>query len=152
MKKKGNAPPFCDWNPSGSTTTTDMKSVIYRFRDDFQWVGVKTEQYKKDDGGWAAVIRRTLVGGKGEKARFHLRYFEIEPGGRTSLERHQHEHVVICIRGQGIVRIGEERHTVKPFDTAFIAGDNPHQLQNPFNEPFGFFCIVNARRDRPKPA
>jgi hypothetical protein len=24
-------------------------------------------------------------------------------------------------------------------------------LSNPFDEPFGFFCMVDARRDRPRP-
>jgi ribulose-bisphosphate carboxylase large chain len=35
-------------------------------------------------------------------------------------------------------------------DTLYIAPEVPHQLTNPYKEPFGFFCIVNAKRDRPK--
>jgi hypothetical protein len=35
-------------------------------------------------------------------------------------------------------------------DTLYIAPEAPHQLSNPFREPFGFFCIVNAKRDKPK--
>jgi hypothetical protein len=32
----------------------------------------------------------------------------------------------------------------------YVAPDVPHQLINPYNEPFGFFCIVDAERDRPR--
>jgi quercetin dioxygenase-like cupin family protein len=35
-------------------------------------------------------------------------------------------------------------------DTVYISPDTVHQLLNPFDAPFGFLCIVNARRDKPK--
>jgi ribulose-bisphosphate carboxylase large chain len=42
-----------------------------------------------------------LSGKRGESQRFHVRYFEIAPGGYSTLEKHEHEHVVIPIRGRG---------------------------------------------------
>ncbi|GAB4390183.1 MAG: hypothetical protein Kow0025_20470 [Thermodesulfovibrionales bacterium] len=127
-------------------------SRLYRAREDYSWTGVKTERYKACDGTWADVIRRVIVGGaRGERAKFHFRYLEIAPGGRTTLERHRHEHVVVCVRGRGMCLAGEKEHEMGNLDVLYVAPDAPHQLWNPFDEPFGFFCIVDARRDRPRP-
>ncbi|HMK50012.1 MAG TPA: cupin domain-containing protein [Thermodesulfovibrionales bacterium] len=116
----------------------------------FRWSGVKREEYKSSGNDWAGIVRQTLIGNSGESARFHLRYFEIEPGGRSSFEMHRHEHVVVVIRGKGICVAGKKKLRMKFLDTLYIEPEMPHQLQNPYDEPFGFFCIVNARRDKPK--
>lgn len=127
------------------------KSALYRHKGDMTWQGVADEPYKMTGaGGWCDVIRRVLIGGRGESAKFHVRYFEIAPGGSSSLERHRHEHVVICVKGEGIVRTGKTRRKMRYMDTLYISPDTIHQLRNPYNVPFGFLCIVNARRDKPK--
>jgi ribulose-bisphosphate carboxylase large chain len=124
--------------------------IIYKHRGSCRWTGVATDKYKQLDGGWHSISRRVLVGKRGESAKFHLRYFEIAPGGCSSLERHRHEHVVICISGKGRVRLGEKSYLIANLDTVYISPNKAHQLLNPYKEPFGFFCIVNAKRDRPK--
>lgn len=126
------------------------KNRLYKHKGDFMWQGVKTERYKANEGDWSDIVRRVIIGNCGESARFHLRYFEISPGGKSSLERHRHEHVVICVRGKGSVLAGRKVNTLNFLDTLYISPDTPHQLKNPFAEPFGFFCIVNAKRDKPK--
>jgi len=130
--------------------TSSGKPRIHRHRENFSWTGVRTERYKADDGTWQEVIRRVLAGDKGENTKFHLRYFEVSPGGHTTFEYHRHEHVVISVRGKGKARIGEKTYSLEYLDTLYIPPDTPHQLMNPFDEPFGFFCIVDARRDRPE--
>jgi ribulose-bisphosphate carboxylase large chain len=126
------------------------KTAVYKHRGDFRWQGIKDEPYKAAGAGWAKIIRRVLIGAHGESAKFHVRYFEISPGGNSSLERHRHEHVVICVRGEGVVQTGKSKKKIGFLDTVYISPDTVHQLTNPFEEPFGFLCIVNARRDRPK--
>jgi len=137
-----------------STRKTSRKktnrSAFYRHKGDMTWRGVAEEPYKTVTGGWSNIIRRVLVGGRGESAKFHLRYFEIAPGGTSSLERHRHEHAVICVKGEGIVRTGKTKRKMGFMDTIYISPDTIHQLSNPFKIPFGFFCIVNARRDKPE--
>ena len=140
----------CDWKSPLTAGTVKNQSRIVRFNKSFKWKGIKTERYKQKNGGWADIARNVLVGNSGETTKFHLRYFEIEPGGYSSLERHRHEHVVVCIRGKGKVLMGEKSYCIKYLDTVYIAPDSVHQLSNPHNEPFGFFCIVNAKRDKPK--
>lgn len=126
------------------------RSAFYRHKGDMTWRGVADEPYKNVTGGWSNIIRRVLIGGRGESAKFNVRYFEIAPGGASSLERHRHEHVVICVKGEGIVRTGKVKRKMGFMDTLYISPETIHQLSNPFKIPFGFFCIVNARRDKPE--
>ncbi len=126
------------------------KSALYRHKGNMTWKRIADEPYKPVAGGWSGIIRRVLIGGRGESAKFHVRYFEIAPGGVSSLERHRHEHVVICVKGEGIVRTGRTRRKMRYMDTLYISPDTIHQLRNPYNAPFGFLCIVNAKRDKPR--
>jgi ribulose-bisphosphate carboxylase large chain len=98
------------------------------------------------------VTRALLVGGAGERTAFHVRYFEVAPGGFTTLERHAHEHVVVVLRGRGEVRLGGDVHALDFGDTVYVAPGEVHQFRNPSaSEPFGFLCLVDAERDRPVP-
>jgi quercetin dioxygenase-like cupin family protein len=126
-------------------------SAVYHRRRGLRWTGVAIDRYKQVDGDWLSISRQFLVGKRGERSKFHLRYFEIAPGGYSSLETHRHEHVVICARGKGRVRMGDKLYVIKNLDVAYISPNTVHQLLNPYHEPFGFFCIVDAKRDRPKP-
>jgi ribulose-bisphosphate carboxylase large chain len=110
------------------------------------------DEYKQAAEHWQGVARMVLVGGHGEKTRFQVRYFEIAPGGFSSLERHVHEHAVVVLRGRGQVRLGDAVHELNFGDTVYVAPNAPHQFRNPSAaEPFGFLCVVDAERDRPAP-
>jgi quercetin dioxygenase-like cupin family protein len=134
------------------------KTRFYNYKGNFSWQGIKTEKYKdkrsiriKDkENDWAGIVRKVLIGNHNESTKFHLRYFEIAPGGFSSLEKHKHEHVVIGIRGKGKCLCGERNYVLNFLDTLYIVPNAPHQLSNPFKKPFGFLCIVNAKRDKPK--
>jgi quercetin dioxygenase-like cupin family protein len=140
---------FCDF-VLGKKNTGKGKNRFYRYKGDFSWHGIMTEKYKPAGKEWADIVRQTLIGNRGETTKFHLRYFEIAPGGFSSLEMHKHEHVVIGIRGQGVCVAGKKKYVIGFLDTLYIKPEEPHQLRNVSTEPFGFFCIVNAKRDRPK--
>src|SRR3990172_9842961 len=128
-----------------------LASRLMRLGKDYSWSGIKTERYKAPRlCTWDSVIRRVLVGSGGERTKFHVRYFEIAPGGYTTFERHRHEHVVIGVRGSGRCRTGKKTYDVGFMDTLYICPGEPHQLSNPHKEPFGFFCIVDAKRDKPR--
>lgn len=128
------------------------KFRLLKFQEGYGWEGVEREAYKhgQEEGReWVGIIRQVLVGGKAESTRFHLRYFEIDPGGYSSLEKHRHAHVVIAVRGNGRAVIGPSSHSMSPLDTVYVGPWVPHQFLNEGKEPFGFFCIVDRERDRP---
>jgi ribulose-bisphosphate carboxylase large chain len=113
---------------------------------------VPVVDYKPPADHHAGVCRAVLAGAGGEATAFHVRYFEVAPGGRSTLERHAHAHVVVVLRGRGEVQLGEVNHLLSFGDAVYVAPHEPHQFRNPSGaEPFGFLCLVDARRDRPEP-
>lgn len=126
---------------------------IHRFQADFTWSDVARQAYKEADGeSWRGITRAALVGGPdGRPTPFHVRYFEVEPGGYSSHEYHNHEHVVVVMRGAGIVRLGDQEQPACYGDVIYVGPGEPHQFRNPVDatEPFGFLCVVAAERDRP---
>lgn len=128
-------------------------SKVFRFLGGFDWAHVRIADYKPTDGSWRGVTRRVFVGESGESPQFHLRYFEIAREGYTTLERHHHEHAIVVVRGRGQVLIGCETRHVGFGDVVYVAPDDAHQFRNDEGEePFGFLCVVNAARDRPRAA
>ncbi len=137
----------CDF-PGGQQAAEILNQLV--FREDFSWDGRNPTVYKASkELPFQDVTRFELIGKTGEKANFDLRYFQIEPGGYTSLEKHLHTHTVICVRGQGILVINDQSILLKPLDVAYVPPLDVHQLRNESSEPFGFFCIVDRQRDRP---
>src|SRR5262249_41910524 len=63
----------------------------------FTWAGVAAGDYKAPAAHHCGVTRTLLVGGAGERTSFHVRYFEVAPGGHTTLEVHAHEHAVVVL-------------------------------------------------------
>ena len=79
-----------------------------------------------------------------------LRYFEMEAGGFSTLERHEHMHGVMIFRGHGHCLLGTTVHAVKTGDLVTIPAWTWHQFRATSGEAFGFLCMVNHERDRPQ--
>jgi quercetin dioxygenase-like cupin family protein len=114
----------------------------------YTWEGVDVLGYKEEDGTFKAVTRQVLTDAEhGQGAS--LRYFEVGPGGHTTLEHHEHTHVVVPIRGRGRALIGTEVVELAQHDVVFVPSWTWHQFQAVGDEPFGFLCAVTVERDRP---
>ncbi len=132
-----------------SETESIMHQPIMKF-EDFKWSGSCVEEYKTDNNfDFRGINRQELIGKSGEKTSFDLRYFEIMPGGYSSLEKHVHEHVIIGVRGKGVLIKGDSSVNISVHDITYISPLEKHQLRNEGEEPFGFFCIVDHKRDKP---
>jgi quercetin dioxygenase-like cupin family protein len=117
----------------------------------FAWEGVSARPYKDEPGaargmGWRGIARTTLVRGPLE-----VRYFEVAPGGFSSLEKHEHTHAVFAVRGHGRALVGSSVVELAPLDLVETAPFEPHRWVNAGEEPFGFICTVSGERDRPQP-
>jgi len=117
----------------------------------YHWDSVGKKQYKTDSTNFKDISRYSLLGeGENEQElNFQTRYFEIQPGGYSSLEFHRHPHSVIIIRGSGSVILGDEVHPLSLHDVVFISPETIHQFHADNEEPMGFICIVDRYRDRP---
>lgn len=141
--------PACELPAGGAME--EVRSLL-PVSGDFSWTARRDQRYKtSQDLPFKGVRRVELVGKQGEPCSFELRYFELEPGGYTSLEKHVHTHVLIGARGRGLVIMNEERQALNPDDIAYVAPLQVHQLRNEGDGPFGFYCIVDKDRDRPMP-
>lgn len=111
------------------------------------WQGIEPRGYKDQPGEYAAITRHTLFGN--DVSKFEVRFFEIGAGGFSSHEKHQHEHCVFIVRGNGKVLLHEEWHDIGPGDVVIVESGTPHQFRSVDQEGMGFLCIVDRLRDKP---
>lgn len=115
----------------------------------FRWEGIEVQVYKNEgDAPFKDVTRQLLF--SAPDLACQLRYFEVANGGYTTLERHQHSHSVMILRGQGSCLVGKRIFAVKPHDLVAVPPMTWHQFRADQDEPLGFLCLVSAERDRPQ--
>lgn len=114
-----------------------------------RWEGVAVEAYKAADEPFRGVTRQRLFGAD-PGGRSELRYFEVEPGGWTTLERHAHVHQVLVLCGHGRALVGDRLVDLAPLDALAVPPRAWHQLRAGDDEPLGFLCLVDRERDRPE--
>jgi quercetin dioxygenase-like cupin family protein len=95
-------------------------------------------------GTAAGITRQMLIGQAEGTGDFLLRYFTFEPGGKSALHRHPHQHGVVVLQGRGRVLLGDEWHAIGPGDAICTGSDELHQFEATGPEPFGFICVIPA--------
>ncbi len=129
--------------------TVRQTPALRKALEDMRWQGVELRAYKDErDAPFRGVTRQTLASEPGLAGE--LRYFEVEAGGYSTLERHEHMHAVMILKGSGRALVGSEVFAVAPLDLVTIASWSWHQFRASANEPLGFLCLVNSERDRPQ--
>ncbi len=128
-------------------------SGVRRFKTqasgDFSWADVERLRYKEEGSAPFRDITRQVLFAQPDQA-CELRYFEIAPGGYSTLERHRHTHAVLILRGRGTVRIGVETHPIGENDLVTIDRLTWHQFTAADDCALGFLCMVSKVRDRPQ--
>lgn len=108
-----------------------------------EWEGVPVEPY--EDRGVVLGTKRVLIGRRDGAASYSLRYFEIPPRGKSSLDRHAHDHGVFILKGRARVLMGKEKVEAGAGDVLYIPPDEQHQFENIGDGPLGFLCAVPPR-------
>jgi len=117
--------------------------------DPYRWESVDLLAYKQDPAApFRDVTRQTLF--KRDDLAGELRYFEVAPGGHSTLERHQHVHAVLVLRGSGRCLVGDAVHAVAEHDLITVPARTWHQFRADADAPLGFLCLVDAVRDKPE--
>jgi len=125
------------------------QQTSFRAFSDYRWDEVACLPYKEDRAAPFKAISRQVLFAEGQLG-CELRYFEMAAGGYSTLERHEHMHAVMILRGCGQCLVGEEVRPVRPFDLVTIPSWTWHQFRAAGGEPLGFLCMVNALRDKPQ--
>jgi len=122
---------------------------IHRKAKDYRWEGVDELPYKEDARAlFKSVTRQVLFSDPQMQAE--LRYFEVAPGGFSTLERHRHMHAVLILRGRGHCLVGSEVRAIDARDLITVPPMTWHQFRASTGEPLGFLCMVDATRDKPQ--
>jgi mannose-6-phosphate isomerase-like protein (cupin superfamily) len=123
--------------------------VVHRKAKNYRWEGVEELPYKEDARALFKSITRQVLFSHPE-LQGELRYFEVAPGGFSTLERHEHMHAVLILRGCGHCLVGDEVKPVELRDLITVPAMTWHQFRATASEPLGFLCMVNAARDKPQ--
>ncbi|HXW71904.1 MAG TPA: cupin domain-containing protein [Methylocella sp.] len=116
---------------------------------DFSWEATLRLPYKEEGAApFKAISRQTLF--SDPRMAGELRYFEIAPGGYSTLERHAHMHGVVVLRGGGQCLIGTAVNAIRPHDLVMIEPWTWHQFRAGPADCLGFLCLVNRERDKPQ--
>ena len=122
---------------------------VHRKAKDYRWEGVDELPYKEDARAlFKSVTRQVLFSDPQMQAE--LRYFEVAPGGFSTLERHRHMHAVLILRGRGHCLVGSEVRAIDARDLITVPPMTWHQFRASTGEPLGFLCMVDATRDKPQ--
>jgi mannose-6-phosphate isomerase-like protein (cupin superfamily) len=122
---------------------------IIRKAQEYRWDGVDVLPYKEDSRAlYRAITRQVLFTDPNLHAE--LRYFEIAPGGFSTLERHEHVHAVLILRGRGHCLVGDCVSGVETRDLVTVPPLTWHQFRATGGEALGFLCMVDAVRDKPQ--
>ena len=125
------------------------EKTIHRKAKGYRWEGVAELPYKEDDRALFKSITRQVLFADPE-LHGELRYFEMAAGGFSTLERHEHMHAVLILRGRGHCLVGSEVKSLEPRDLVTVPPMTWHQFRATKGEPMGFLCMVNATRDKPQ--
>jgi mannose-6-phosphate isomerase-like protein (cupin superfamily) len=125
------------------------ETEIHRKAKGYRWEGVAELPYKEDGRAlFKSITRQVLLADP--QLDGELRYFEMAPGGFSTLERHEHMHAVLILRGRGHCLVGEEVSAIETRDLVTVPAMTWHQFRATQGEPLGFLCMVNAARDKPQ--
>jgi quercetin dioxygenase-like cupin family protein len=111
---------------------------------DYDWADVSEQSY--ESAGSTGVSVRWLIGTAEGAPHFAVRYFEIQPGASSSLDKHKHDHGVFVLRGRGEALLGDEVAEISFGDAVYVSPEEVHQFRCVGDEPLGFLCVVPAQR------
>lgn len=114
-----------------------------------RWENVPLKHYKEEGTHFRSITRQVLFAEESGLTN-EVRYFEIQPGGHSTFERHEHVHAVIILSGRGRVLVNEEIRDIEPFDLVSIPPMSWHQFHAADDASLGFLCLVPCDRDRPQ--
>jgi quercetin dioxygenase-like cupin family protein len=113
---------------------------------ELRWHDVPVRAYGPENSGADSATRQILIGADENSPNFNVRYFAVQPGGHTSLDRHAHEHGVYILHGRARLRLEDQEYELNTGDVVYIPGNEVHQFFASGQVPFGFLCVVPARR------
>jgi quercetin dioxygenase-like cupin family protein len=73
---------------------------------------------------------------------FAMRHFTIRPRGHTPLHRHDWEHEVYVLEGEGFVKHQDQEYPIRPGDAILVPSNQLHQFRSTESSPLRFLCMI----------
>ncbi len=97
--------------------------------------------------GAVGVKMRMLIGPEDNAKNFHMRQFEVAPGGHTPHHAHDFEHEVLVLDGVGTVKSADGDRPCQPGDVLYVPPNEKHQFVNDGPKKLAFICLIPAPAD-----
>jgi len=104
-------------------------------------VEVKEDAAVMEDGAEGVKVKWLLDKSIGTPT-FMMRHFTVEPGGFTPLHRHEWEHEVYVLEGEGLVRHEDRKYAIRPGDAILIPPNRLHQFRSTESAHLKFLCMI----------
>jgi quercetin dioxygenase-like cupin family protein len=101
---------------------------------------IREEPVTMEDAEGARM--RMLIGPDDGAPNFAMRMFTVDPGGHTPLHRHNFEHEVYVLEGEGVLQAAEREHRFRAGDVIYVAPNELHQFRNTGGQPLRFLCLI----------
>lgn len=98
------------------------------------------------DGAFGAKMRM-LIGPQDGAKNFHMRHFEVEPGGYTPHHQHNYEHEILILKGEGVAQSEQGERSFRAGDVIWVPANEMHQFRNTGTVPLEFICLIPAPQD-----
>ena len=105
------------------------------------------EQAPVTIAGAKGAKMRMLIGPNEHAPNFHMRHFEIEPGGNTPDHAHDFEHEIIILKGSGTAKTTDGDRPFQAGDIIYVPPNEPHSFVNTAQTPCEFICLIPAPED-----
>lgn len=102
-------------------------------------LGVTATPVSQDASG--VTIRQLLAENVGA-AKFHMRLFEVQPGGHTPHHEHGWEHEVFILQGSGTIVSEDGEMPFQAGDAIWVSPGEKHQFKNNSSETLRFLCLI----------
>jgi quercetin dioxygenase-like cupin family protein len=73
---------------------------------------------------------------------FAMRHFTFQPRGHTPLHKHDWEHEVYVLEGEGFVRHQDQEYPIRLGDAIFVPPNQLHQFRSTETSRLRFLCMV----------
>jgi quercetin dioxygenase-like cupin family protein len=83
-----------------------------------------------------------LIGEADGAPNFHMRMFQVEPGGHSPYHDHPWEHEAFIVSGAGSVKTPEGNVKIAAGDVVFVESGDEHSFQADAGETLVFICCV----------
>ena len=85
---------------------------------------------------------RWLITKEDGARNFAMRLFEVKPGGYTPCHKHDYEHEVFILEGEGKLLLEGKEYDLKPGVFAFVPENKEHQFKNTGEKILKFLCLI----------